>query len=186
MGEITKSNLKHEGRKITLVVGTQEIKPLNIVSAVDYTAPHGGNINNLVHSIHFVRAIYTSPLNNAMLLYYKNLYGHCIECMNDSIINLFESGVNVYSTVNGIIILWGKYDFFSTIDMQDLNFHQEKNGIDFYLKRYDIKHIYEDNGKDFIVLTDRITNEDKTFKLVSEIDLTKPSSSKIFIVPTES
>lgn len=164
-------------RMTRLVVGSQEIRNVLITEEDRFISPEEGKpLNSLVSSIHFANII--SGENLERVLFYKDHYRHSIAVMNDSIINLFEGGINVYVSNCGLIILWGEHDIYSTVDMQELNFHLAFNN---FLKKYNIKDIFSKDYKDFMHLESRKNKATITVPFSTEIDLKSDCSTKIIL-----
>lgn len=179
MGSILKLDRRgHSRDSVTLVVGCQEIRKATFLPLYDYMSDNNSKrINALVNCIHFAR----EKLDNGYLstVYYSNCYNHFIQCMNDSIINLLESDVNIYVTTNGAIIFWGEHDLYSTIDMQQLNFHSELNA---FFKHYKIVDIYpakDGSNRDCISISPLAFELPTERKLTAIIDLSDNCPVKI-------
>lgn len=164
-------------RKTRLVVGSQEIRNILIIEEDRFISPSENSpLNSLVSSIHLADII--SGDNIEKVLFYKDHYRHSIAVMNDSIINLFETGINVYVSNCGLIILWGEHDIYSTVDMQELNFHL---AFDNFLKNYNIKDIFSKDYKDFMRLESRKNKSIIEVPFSTEIDLKSNCSAKIIL-----
>ena len=124
MGEILKLKRKQVKDSVLVIVGTQEIRQIQVVEECCYLESNDNEpINALVSSIHLAKAYSENGFER--ILFFRNQFNHAIAVMNDSIINLFEGGINVYVSKCGLILLWGDFDIYSTVDMQQLNFHRE-------------------------------------------------------------
>lgn len=163
----------HEESVVNLVIGTQEIRESKITPVYDFVA--AGSINSLVHTIHFGREHLDSGFSD--MVYYRNCYDHAISCMNDSIINLIGYyNTKLYVTNCGGILLYGKHDFYSTVDMQSLDFHED---FGYIFREYEIADIFESSNHDYITFQNIKTRESHTFELVSTIDLSGDCAVKI-------
>ena len=157
MGKKTKEVLlekvhRKKAKKVTLVIGKQEIRTITVYEEYIFKFSDDSPINSLVRSIH--RTVRTSENGPRTELYYRDCYNHAVAVMNDSIINLFANlnETNIFVTYCGIILIWGKYELYSTIDMQKLNFHEELDEVGFF-KHYEICDIFSNEaGKDSIRL----------------------------------
>lgn len=157
MGKKTKEVLlekvhRKKAKKVTLAIGTQEIRTITVYEEYIFKFSNDSPINSLVRSIH--RTVRTSENGPRTELYYRDCYNHAVAVMNDSIINLFANlnETNIFVTYCGILLIWGKYELYSTIDMQKLNFHEELDEVGFF-KHYEICDIFSNEaGKDSIRL----------------------------------
>lgn len=143
---------RKKAKKVTLAIGTQEIRTITAYEEYVFKFSDDSPINSLVRSIH--RTVRTSEQGARTELYYRDCYNHAVAVMNDSLINLFANlnETNILVTYCGIILIWGKYELYSTIDMQKLNFHEELDESDFF-KNYEICDIFSNkSGKDSIRL----------------------------------
>lgn len=178
MGEILRLDLNSDiESEVTLVIGSQEIRRAKVHLIYTYRADndYGGSINALVQSIHFGREHLADSFAN--MVYYRNCYGHKLACLNDSIINLIsDSRIRMYVTICGAILLYDECDFYSTVDMQQLNFHPELNDA---FAENKIIGIYADDNEDFIILENKYSSERITLKLMSTIDLASDCSVRI-------
>ena len=160
-----------EMHQVRVVIGKQEIREYTVISETVYEAI-GKNmpINHLVHSVHIAQV----EGENDLLVYYKNCYGHNIAVMNDSIINLLTIEENLCLMPNGALILWSEHSIYSTVDMQQLDFHMELN--DFF-KDFSVSYISER----YITLQNNHTGEPEVRKIQTEINLSGKCPVKILI-----
>ncbi len=175
MGEVLRFNRKQLKDVVRVVVGAQELRQIQVAEEICYYIPNDNKpINALVYSIHLAKAYSANGFER--ILYIRNQFNHAIAVMNDSIINLFEGDINVYVSKCGLILLWGTYDIYSTVDMQQLNFHRD---LDSFFKKYKIKNIYLENGKDYISLENFKTGSVMSIPLYTAINLKSNCSGKI-------
>lgn len=160
-----------EMHHVRVVIGDQEIREYTVISETVYEAV-GKNmpLNHLVRSVHIAQV----EGENDLLVYYKNCYGHNIAVMNDSIINLLTMEENLCLMPNGAIILWSEHSIYSSIDMQQLDFHMELNDL---LKEFSIIHISER----YITLQNNNSGEPEVRKIQTEINLSGKCPVKILI-----
>ena len=170
MERIFKYETKEIGQ-IRVVVGDQDIREYTVVSETVYEAVgQNSPINHLICSIHIAQC----KQENDLLVYYKDCYGHNIAVMNDSIINLLTMEENLCLMPNGAIILWSKHSIYSTVDMQQLDFHIELNT---FLKEFSVSYISER----FITLLNNSSGEPEVRKIQTEINLLGECPVKIQI-----
>lgn len=175
MGEILKLKRKQVKDSVLVIVGTQEIRQIQVVKECCYLESNDNEpINALVSSIHLAKAYSENGFER--ILFFRNQFNHAIAVMNDSIINLFEGGINVYVSKCGLILLWGDFDIYSTVDMQQLNFHRE---LDNFFKKYRIRNIYLKNGKDYISIESFKTGSVMSIPIHTTINLKGNCSGKI-------
>lgn len=160
-----------EMHQIRVVIGNQEIREYTVVSETVYEAV-GKNmpLNHLVRSVHIAQL----EEENDLFVYYKDCYGHNIAVMNDSIINLLTMEESLCLMPNGAIILWSEHSIYSTVDMQQLDFHMELNDL---LKEFSIIHISER----YITLQNNSSGEPEVRKIQTEINLLGECPVKIQI-----
>ena len=160
-----------EMHQIRVVIGNQEIREYTVVSETVYEAV-GKNmpLNHLVRSVHIAQL----EEENDLFVYYKDCYGHNIAVMNDSIINLLTMEESLCLMPNGAIILWSDHSIYSTVDMQQLDFHMELND---FLKEFSVSYISER----FITLLNNNSGEPEVRKIQTEINLSGECSVKILI-----
>ena len=176
MERIFKYETKEIGQ-IRVVVGDQDIREYTVVSETVYEAVgQNSPINHLICSIHIAQC----KQENDLLVYYKDCYGHNIAIMNDSIINLLTMTMMLTTEEhlclmpNGAIILWSEHSIYSTVDMQQLDFHMELNDL---LKEFSIIHISER----YITLQNNSSGEPEVRKIQTEINLLGECPVKIQI-----
>ena len=160
-----------EMHQMRVVIGEQEIREYTVISETVYEAV-GKNmpLNHLVHSVHIAQV----KEENELFVYYKDCYGHNIAVMNDSIINLLTMEENLCLMPNGAIILWSEHTIYSTVDMQQLDFHMELNT---FLKEFSVSYISER----FITLLNNNSGEPEVRKIQTEINLSGECPVKILI-----
>ncbi len=160
-----------EMHQIRVVIGNQEIREYTVVSETVYEAV-GKNmpLNHLVRSVHIAQL----EEENDLFVYYKDCYGHNIAVMNDSIINLLTMEESLCLMPNGAIILWSDHSIYSTVDMQQLDFHMELND---FLKEFSVSYISER----FITLLNNNSGEPEVRKIQTEINLSGECPVKILI-----
>ena len=160
-----------EMHQIRVVIGNQEIREYTVVSETVYEAV-GKNmpLNHLVRSVHIAQL----EEENNLFVYYKDCYGHNIAVMNDSIINLLTMEESLCLMPNGAIILWSDHSIYSTVDMQQLDFHMELND---FLKEFSVSYISER----FITLLNNNSGEPEVRKIQTEINLSGECPVKILI-----
>lgn len=179
MGSILR--LDRTGQKtysVNLITGSQRMQVTEMIPIYDYVPKKPSKrINSLVNCIYVTR----EKLEDGypLTVFYLNCFNHAISCMNDSIINLLSSGINMYITRCGAIILWDSHDLYTTVDMQQLNFHSELDGL---FKQYKIIDIYtatDNSGRDYITLCPLNSDEHINRELITVIDLSSNCSVKI-------
>ena len=117
---------------------------------------------------------------NDLFVYYKDYYNHNIAVMNDSIINLLIMTImptmkeHLCLMPNGAIILWSEHSIYSTVDMQQLDFHSELND---FLKEFSVIAITER----YITLRNNRTQEMSAQNIRTEINLSGKFPIKIQI-----
>ena len=160
-----------EMHQIRVVIGNQEIREYTVISETVYEAV-GKNmpLNHLVRSVHIAQL----EEENDLFVYYKDCYGHNIAVMNDSIINLLTMEESLCLMPNGAIILWSDHSIYSTVDMQQLDFHMELND---FLKEFSVSYISER----FITLLNNNSGEPEVRKIQTEINLSGECPVKILI-----
>lgn len=173
MERIFKSTSEELYKKIRVVIGIQEIREYTVVSETVYEAISPNMpINHLILSIHIAQVQFEDK--DDTLVYYKNCYGHNIAVINDSIINLLTMEENLCLMPDGAIILWSKHSIFSTVDMQQLDFHLELND---FLKEYSVLMISER----YITLQNNISQEMSARKIRTKVNLLGKYPVKILI-----
>lgn len=173
MERIFKSTSEELYKKIRVVIGIQEIREYTVVSETVYEAISPNMpINHLILSIHIAQVQFEDK--NDTLVYYKNCYGHNIAVMNDSIIDLLTMEENLCLMPNGAIILWSEHAIYSTVDMQQLDFHTELND---FLKEFSVIAITER----YITLRNNRTQEMSVQNIRTEINLSGKFPIKILI-----
>ena len=160
-----------EMHQMRVVIGEQEIREYTVISETVYEAV-GKNmpLNHLVRSVHIAQL----EEENDLFVYYKDCYGHNIAVMNDSIINLLTMEESLCLMPNGAIILWSDHSIYSTVDMQQLDFHMELND---FLKEFSVSYISER----FITLLNNNSGEPEVRKIQTEINLSGECPVKILI-----
>lgn len=162
---------------IQLVIGDQEIRTILVTEEERTANPFGRKpINSLVTSVHYATVLKKNGFEKR--LFYRDQFNHAIAVMNDSIINLFESGINFYVTDCGVILLWDKHDIYSTVNMQTLNFHPE---LDELFRSYYIKRIYSRNDREFMSLVSLKNGKIEDIRFHTEINLQSDCSVKILL-----
>ena len=160
-----------EMHQIRVVIGNQEIREYTVISEMVYEAVGQDTpINHLIRSIHVARL----EEENDLFVYYKDCYGHNIAVMNDSIINLLTMEENLCLMPNGAIILWSEHSIYSTVDMQQLDFHMELNT---FLKEFSVSYISER----FITLLNNSSGEPEAREIHTEVNLSGECPVKILI-----
>ena len=160
-----------EMHQMRVVIGNQEIREYTVVSETVYEAV-GKNmpLNHLVRSVHIAQL----EEENDLFVYYKDCYGHNIAVMNDSIINLLTMEESLCLMPNGAIILWSDHSIYSTVDMQQLDFHMELNT---FLKEFSVSYISER----FITLLNNNSGEPEAREIHTEVNLSGECPVKILI-----
>ena len=160
-----------ELQQIRVVIGDQDIREYTVISETVYEAVGQDTpINHLIRSIHVARV----EGENEPLVYYTDCYNHNIAVMNDSIIDLLTMEENLCLMPNGAIILWSEHSIYSTVDMQQLDFHRELNN---FLENFSIINISER----YITLQNRNSGELEARKFQTEVDLSGKCPIKILI-----
>ena len=162
-----------EMHQIREVIGNQEIREYTVVSETVYEAV-GKNmpLNHLVRSVHIAQVQVEDE--DDTLVYYKDCYNHNIAVMNDSIIDLLTMEENLCLMPNGAIILWSDHSIYSTVDMQQLDFHMELND---FLKEFSVSYISER----FITLLNNNSGEPEAREIHTEVNLSGECPVKILI-----
>ena len=162
-----------EMHQIRVVIGEQDIREYTVASETVYEAV-GENmpLNHLVRSVHIARVQVEDE--DATLVYYKDCYNHNIAVMDDSIIDLLKMEENLCLMPNGAIILWSEHAIYSTVDMQQLDFHTELND---FLKEFSVIAITER----YITLRNNRTQEMSVQNIRTEINLSGKFPIKILI-----
>lgn len=160
-----------EMHQMRVVIGEQEIREYTVISETVYEAVSKNMpLNHLIRSVHIARV----EEENDLFVFYKDCYGHNIAVMNDSIINLLTMEENLCLMPNGAIILWSEHSIYSTVDMQQLDFHMELNT---FLKEFSVSYISER----FITLLNNNSGEPEVRKIQTEINLSGECPVKILI-----
>ena len=160
-----------EMHQMRVVIGEQEIREYTVISETVYEAVSKNMpLNHLIRSVHIARV----EEENDLFVFYKDCYGHNIAVMNDSIINLLTMEENLCLMPNGAIILWSKHSIYSTVDMQQLDFHIELNT---FLKEFSVSYISER----FITLLNNSSGEPEAREIHTEVNLSGECPVKILI-----
>ena len=160
-----------EMHQMRVVIGEQEIREYTVISETVYEAVSKNMpLNHLIRSVHIARV----EEENDLFVFYKDCYGHNIAVMNDSIINLLTMEENLCLMPNGAIILWSKHSIYSTVDMQQLDFHIELNT---FLKEFSVSYITER----FITLLNNSSGEPEAREIHTEVNLSGECPVKILI-----
>ena len=160
-----------EMHQMRVVIGEQEIREYTVISETVYEAVSKNMpLNHLIRSVHIARV----EEENDLFVFYKDCYGHNIAVMNDSIINLLTMEENLCLMPNGAIILWSKHSIYSTVDMQQLDFHIELNT---FLKEFSVSYISER----FITLLNNNSGEPEAREIHTEVNLSGECPVKILI-----
>ena len=162
-----------EMHQMRVVIGEQEIREYTVISETVYEAVSKNMpLNHLVRSVHIAQVQVEGE--DATLVYYKDCYNHNIAVMNDSIIDLLTMEENLCLMPNGAIILWSEHSIYSTVDMQQLDFHSELND---FLKEFSVIAITER----YITLRNNRTQEMSAQNIRTEINLSGKFPIKIQI-----
>ena len=146
-----------------VAIGCQGVREYKILSEKIYEDKYP--LNHLVRSIHICRAQEIGKTSYEDLVFIKNRYMDSYDVMNDSLINLLTcDDINVCVSDCGGIIIWDKHAVYSTIDMQQLDFHIEMDEI---LRQYSIIFL-SDN---YMTLKKIDTNKPEARRIKIEIDL---------------
>ena len=160
-----------EMHQMRVVIGEQEIREYTVISETVYEAVSKNMpLNHLIRSVHIARV----EEENDLFVFYKDCYGHNIAVMNDSIINLLTMEENLCLMPNGAIILWSEHSIYSTVDMQQLDFHMELNT---FLKEFSVSYISER----FITLLNNNSGEPEAREIHTEVNLSGECPVKILI-----
>lgn len=160
-----------EMHQVRVVIGDQDIREYTVISETVYEAvSENMPLNHLVRSVHIARL----KEENEPFVYYKDCYGHNIAVMNDSIIDLLTIEENLCLMPNGAIILWSEHSIYSTVDMQQLDFHMELNN---FLKEFSVSYITER----YITLLNNSTGEPEAREIHTEVNLSGKCPVKILI-----
>lgn len=160
-----------EMHQMRVVIGEQEIREYTVISETVYEAVSKNMpLNHLIRSVHIARV----EEENDLFVFYKDCYGHNIAVMNDSIINLLTMEENLCLMPNGAIILWSEHSIYSTVDMQQLDFHMELNT---FLKEFSVSYISER----FITLLNNSSGEPEAREIHTEVNLSGECPVKILI-----
>ena len=160
-----------EMHQMRVVIGEQEIREYTVISETVYEAVSKNMpLNHLIRSVHIARV----EEENDLFVFYKDCYGHNIAVMNDSIINLLTMEENLCLMPNGAIILWSEHSIYSTVDMQQLDFHMELNT---FLKGFSLSYISER----FITLLNNSSGEPEAREIHTEVNLSSEWPVKILI-----
>lgn len=184
MGEI----LARQSRiKRDLILGYYSLRKEEIISVTDFYDSENYRINSFVNAIHLVTC-YQEPLGFLNLLYFEKPDNSKHLIKNERILDCFlngktdekSNGISLFTTNCGIILIWGKLKdysrrnfLYSTIDMENFNFHDELNP---FLENNYIYRFLCSEGEDFVVVSDIENHFFNARKVFSQIKLQDKSS----------
>lgn len=127
-------------KQIRVVTG-EKVSEYTVVHETVFKATINLPISHLIRSIHLAKVKLLDGSDD-IIAFYKNCYGHNIAILNEDIVNLLKTGENICFWPNGAIIFWSEHSLYTTVDMQQLDFHLElddfleANTIIFLTERY--------------------------------------------------